>query len=87
MRKTYQTYAPFVGPAYSSAVATFPRGHSSNALWRRHRRELRRAGGVNISTGAVTWQQDPVDLRGLPAISRGWSGGAIRGTRPGDDLR
>ena len=68
-------------------MATFPRGHSSRQLWKRHQKELRRAGGVNTSAGAVTWVQDPVDLRSLPAISRGWSGGVIRGTRPGDNLR
>jgi hypothetical protein len=29
----------------------------------------------------------PMDLRGIPAIGPGWSGGAIAGSRPGDNLR
>jgi hypothetical protein len=31
--------------------------------------------------GKVTWVQDPVDLRGVPAIGRGVAG-AVRGTQP-----
>jgi len=37
--------------------------------------------GVNTAPGAASWVQDPVDLRGLPAIGRGVSG-AVRGSQP-----
>ena len=61
-------------------VATFPIGHSSRSLWGKHQRMLRRA-ATNTAPGVVTWVQDPVDLRGLPAIGRGVAG-AVRGTQP-----
>jgi hypothetical protein len=68
-------------------VATFPLGYSSSALFAKHAQAARHAGGVNTSPGRVSWVQASVDLRGIPAIGRGWAGGAIRGTRPGDGLR
>jgi hypothetical protein len=69
-------------------VPTFPRGYSSAGLFEKHARMAKReARGVNTAPGRVTWVQEPVDLRGIPAIGRGWAGGAIRGTRPGDNLR
>jgi hypothetical protein len=55
-------------------------------MWHRNQQVLTRAGGVNTSPGVVWWVQDPVDLRGLPAIGRGVQG-AIRWTKPGENLR
>ena len=67
---------------YSPRVATFRRGHSSRTLWAKHQRMLaRETGGASTASGKVTWVQDPVDLRGLPAIGRGVAG-AVRGTQP-----
>lgn len=63
---------------------TFPKGHSSRSLWGKHQRMLKRE--TNTAPGSVTWVQDPVDLRGIPAIGRSVAS-AIRHTRPGDNLR
>lgn len=68
-------------------LPTFPLGHWSRTLWKKHERMLAHpAASVSTSAGVVTWMQDPVDFRGLPAIGRGVQR-AIRGTRPGDNLR
>jgi hypothetical protein len=63
-------------------VATFPLGHSSAGLFVKHAKMAKRgACGVNTAPGAVSWGQDPVDLRGLQAIGRGVAG-AVRGMQP-----
>lgn len=53
---------------------------------RLRKRLEREATGVSTEPGSVRWIQDPVDLRGLPAIGRGVAG-EIRYTRPGANLR
>jgi hypothetical protein len=68
-------------------VATFPKGYYARNVHRHNRRIT--GASTSTSPGKFTWTVTPVDaigLRGLPAISRGWAGGAIRGTRPGDGL-
>jgi hypothetical protein len=73
-----------VGRTYSPGVPTFPLGYSSRNLWGKHQRMLKRQ--TNTAPGKVSWVQDPVDPRGVPLIGRGVQG-AIRWTRPGDNLR
>jgi hypothetical protein len=63
-------------------VVTFAKGSYSAGLWTRHvaraKKEQRQS---STTAGKVTWVQDPVDLRGVPAIGRGVAG-AVRGTQP-----
>lgn len=70
-------------------MVTFARGHWTAKTTCHNAKVLanldREAGGISTAPGTVRWTQDPVDLRGLPAIGRGVAG-AIRGTRPGDRL-
>jgi hypothetical protein len=66
-------------------MATFVRGYYARNV---HRHNRRIAGAsTSTSPGKVTWIVSPGDLRGIPAIGPGWSGGAIAGTRPGANLR
>jgi hypothetical protein len=62
-------------------VATFPLGHNARAVHTANAKAVARVEASTTSNGAVRGVQDPVDLRGLPAIGRGVSG-AIWNTQP-----
>lgn len=70
-------------------MATFAKGSISSAVWRHNAVVIGKASGqVQTSEGKVTWIVEAADdrlLRGLPCVGTRL-GGAIRGTRPGDQL-
>jgi hypothetical protein len=70
-------------------VPTFPKGYAQHAVHVRNAQlleQLARETGGNVEEERSRHAPSPMDLRGIPAVGHGWSGGAIRGTRPGDSL-
>ena len=65
-------------------MATFARGYWIRQITIANQRRARNdttQRSAQTTPGKITWLQDPVDLRGIPAIGRN-VGGAIAGTRP-----
>jgi hypothetical protein len=48
---------------------------------------IARESDSNVTDERKRLPGSPTDLRGLPAFGKGCGGGAIRGTRPGENLQ